>query len=91
VKNTIYAGKNFHGLLVFAAPKDGTPQNFAEKTFANSHKTAKSTKLFSLKSFPLYGIALLATPVPNYSEMVASSRPGCKVGYYFLLAAVSGQ
>ena len=29
---------------------------FAEKTFAYSHKTAKFVKVFSLKSFPLYGI-----------------------------------
>ena len=30
--------------------------NFTEKTFANSHKTAKFAKVFSLKSFPLYSI-----------------------------------
>ena len=47
-------GENFRGLLAFAAPKDATPPNFAEKTFANSHKTAKSAKVFSLESFPLY-------------------------------------
>ena len=28
--------------------------NFAEKTFANSYKTSKFVKVFSLKSFPLY-------------------------------------
>ena len=30
-------------------------KKFAEKTFANSHKIAKFTKVFSLESFPLYG------------------------------------
>ena len=35
-----------HRLLAFAAPKDGTAQNFAEKTFTNSHKTAKFVKVF---------------------------------------------
>ena len=30
-------------------------QIFAEKTFANSHKTAKFMEVFSLKTFPLYG------------------------------------
>ena len=32
--------------------------NFAEKTCANSYKTAKFTKVFSLESFPLYGTNL---------------------------------
>ena len=45
-------GENFCRLLAFAVPKDTTPPNFTEKTFTNSHKTAK---VFSLKSFPLYG------------------------------------
>ena len=48
-------GENFHGLLAFAAPKDGTPQNFMKKTFTNSHKTAKFAKVFPLENFPLYG------------------------------------
>ena len=47
-----FHGENFHRLLTFAMPKDATPPNFAEKTFANSHKTMK---VFSLESFPLYG------------------------------------
>ena len=46
-----FCGENFHGLLGFAAPKDATLPNFVEKTFANSHKTAK---VFSLEIFPLY-------------------------------------
>ena len=47
--------ENFRGLLAFATPKDATPPNFAEKTFADSHKSAKFAKVFSLESFPLYG------------------------------------
>jgi len=50
-----FRGENFHGLLTFAAPKDTTPPNFAENTFADSHKTTKSAKVFSLESFLLYG------------------------------------
>ena len=50
-----FRGENFHGLLACAAPKDATPPNFTEKTFTNSHKTAKFAKVFSLESFPLYG------------------------------------
>ena len=46
--------KNFRRLLTFVAPKDATPPSFAEKTFANRHKTAKFAKVFSLESFPLY-------------------------------------
>jgi len=50
-----FCGENFHRLLAFAVPKDATPQNFVEKTFANSHKTTQFTKVCSLESFPLYG------------------------------------
>ena len=37
-------------------PRDATPPNFVKKTFANSLKTAKFAKVFSLESFLLYGI-----------------------------------
>ena len=40
----------------FAVPKDASPPNFAEKTFAYSHKTVKFVTVFFLKSFPLYSI-----------------------------------
>ena len=40
-----------------------TAYNFAEKTFANWLQTAKFAKVFSLESFPLYGI--------NYSPRFA--------------------
>ena len=52
-----FCGENFRGLLACAAPKDTTLPNFAEKTYANSHKTAKFAKVFSFESFPLYDIA----------------------------------
>ena len=45
-----FCGENFRGLLAFAAPKDTTPQNFAEKTFANSHKIYSSSKVSLLPS-----------------------------------------
>ena len=51
-----FCGENFRGLLASAAPKDATPPNFAKITFANRHKTVKFAKVFSLESFPLYGI-----------------------------------
>ena len=38
----------------FCSAKGVTPPNFSEKTFTNSHKTTKFTKVFSLESFPLY-------------------------------------
>ena len=38
--------------LAFAAPKGTTPQNFTEKIFANSHKTVKFVKVFSLEKYP---------------------------------------
>ena len=59
--------ENFYGLLAFAAPKDAMPPNFAEKTFTNSHKIAKFTKVFSLESFPLYGIKLFLSLTQHYS------------------------
>ena len=55
VKNTIFAEK----FLWIAAPMDAMPPNFAEKTFVNSHKTAKLMKVFSLEICPLYGICLI--------------------------------
>ena len=43
-------------------PKDATPPNFAEKTFANIHKTVKFAKVFFRKSFPLYDNFLGSVP-----------------------------
>jgi len=45
-------GKNFVDWSL-VLPKDATPSNFVEKTFVNSNKTLKFTKVFSLESFLL--------------------------------------
>ena len=75
-----FRGENFCGLLAFAAPKDAMPPNFTEKTFANSHKTVKSAKVFSLESFPLYDrkilhLLLLHTFCLCYSNQILRSCP----------------
>ena len=56
MKNTIFAEKTFADCSL-AVPKDTTPPNFTEKMFADSHKTVKFAKVFSLESFLLYGVA----------------------------------
>ena len=55
-----FRGENFHRLLTFAAPKDATPLNFAEKLSWIATKLWNSQKVFSLKGFPLYGSNLLS-------------------------------
>ena len=40
-------------------PKDATPTNLVDKTFANSHKTLKFAKVFSLEKFPAQQYPLL--------------------------------
>ena len=39
-------------MLACAIPKDATPPNFTEKSFVNSHKTAKIHKSFLPRKFP---------------------------------------
>ena len=51
--------ENFCRLLTFA--KECHVPNFVEKIFVYCHKTVKFAKVFSLKSFPLYG----SLPVTN--------------------------
>ena len=58
--------ENVRRMLAFTVPKDVMPPNFTEKTFANSHKTAKFTKVFPLESFQLYGI--LSTNMQDQSK-----------------------
>ena len=48
--------KTFADCSLVSPKQNATCSNFAEKTFANSHKTSKFAKVFSLESFPLYGI-----------------------------------
>ena len=45
--------------------------NVAYKTFTNSHKNSKFTKVFSLKSFPLNGMRLCIIPI-NAALLVVS-------------------
>ena len=59
VKNTFFTEKTFCGLLTCSVPNNSMPPDFVEKTLANSHKTTKFAKVFSLESFPLYSIVLL--------------------------------
>ena len=40
--------ENFRGLHTFAVPKDNTPQNFAEKTFANSYIVLSNVMLCNI-------------------------------------------
>ena len=55
-KKKDFCGENVCRLLPFAVPTDATPPNFVEKSIANSHKTVKFVKVFSLESFTLYDI-----------------------------------
>ena len=56
-KTFINWGKiRFSRIAHFCHVKGRHTPNFAEKTFVYSHKTAKFAEVFSLKSFPLYGI-----------------------------------
>ena len=55
--------ENLHRLLPFAAPMDTMLPNFAEKTFANSHKTAKFASFLPWK-FPAIWYSSTLT-IPN--------------------------
>jgi len=65
VKSTIFAKKTFTNCLLLP------PQNFMEKTFTNSHKTAKFTTVFSLESFLLYGSHI------NFKYTSSTCLPTC--------------
>ena len=54
-RNKIFTEKTFADCSLVSPPKDATPLNFGEKTFANSYKTSKIAEVFSLDSFSLYG------------------------------------
>ena len=53
MENKIFVEKTFADCSL-VPPKDATPPNFTEKTFANSHKASKFAKVFSLEIFTLY-------------------------------------
>ena len=59
VENINCLEKTFTSCLLVPL-KDATPLNFTEKTSANSHKTSKFAQVFSLESFPLYGMCFLS-------------------------------
>ena len=67
VEKKIFAEKTFADCLL-VPPKDTMVPNFLENTFANSHKTSKFVKVFSLESFPLYGIMHLLTSNSHTTE-----------------------
>ena len=50
------------------------PPKFCGETFANSHKTAKFAKVFSLKSFPPYGITIWTSTWNVPTEFRDSTR-----------------
>ena len=55
-KKRFLGDKTFMDCLLVLAQVATCP-SFAEKIFANSHKTSKFAKVFSLESFLLYGIS----------------------------------
>jgi len=52
----IYLSKTFVGACLWRQQMPRMPPMFGEKTFVNSYKTSKLAKVFSLESFPLYGM-----------------------------------
>ena len=61
VKNKIFTEKTFTDCSLVSPPKDAMPPDFMEKIFMNNYKTSKFTKVFSLKSFPLYAMYIIVT------------------------------
>ena len=57
------------------------PKISRKKTFANSHKTAKFMKVFSLESFPLYGIfseMVMVTFLDSSDKQLEKGVIGCR-------------
>ena len=55
-------------------PKDATPTNFAEKTFANIHKTSIFVTIFFLDSFLLYGVCIQPCSTVNDRSWVEEGQ-----------------
>ena len=53
-----FSGRKLSRIAHFCSGKGCHGPNFVEKTFAYSHKTVKFAKVFSLESFPLYGMCM---------------------------------
>jgi len=60
----LFSQRKFSQIARFCHTKECHVPNFAEKTFANSYKTAKFAKVFSLKGFLLYGSTTNEEPNP---------------------------
>ena len=73
VKNKIFTKKTFANCSL----EDSTPPNFVEKTFTNSYQTAKFTKVFSLKTFPLYGTLVPQASLSTWLGQVVKECGGC--------------
>ena len=72
-----FRGKNFHELLACVVLKDATPQNFAQNTFANSHKTVKFAKVFSKVSRYMVAFPEVKTHFQVYHPHTAFRKVKC--------------
>ena len=57
IGNENFTEKTFTDCLKPSISECGMPQNFMEETFADGSRTSKFAKVFSLESFPLYGMS----------------------------------
>jgi len=57
-ENMIFVEKTFAGCLLLPCQRTLHPQILWRKLLANSHKTVKFAKVFSLESFSLYSMFL---------------------------------
>ena len=64
-------------MLAFAVPKDATPSNFVEKT----SRIATKLQVFSLGSFPLYGIDRKEHPERNWKSLFNTKLYKCADTY----------
>ena len=69
-KNTIFVEKTFADCSLLLRQRMPCLPNFMEKTFANHHKTTKFAKVFSLESFPLYGMLFTHYDTKNLSYVI---------------------
>ena len=74
----IFMGKTFADCLLLPHQRTSRPK-FHGETFANSHKTVKFAKVFSIESFPLYARA------SDQSQFLPLNRsdPGHKCFYKY--------
>ena len=85
VQRETFEGENFSKLVKsrfsqrklsriahFCSAKGRHTPNFTEKTFTYNHKTTKFAKVFSLKSFPLYGMVLSPSNIHLWYNVCAN-------------------